>query len=398
MVVTANKKLMLLAAALVINASLVFGLAPQYTVSGLVQYGENIDRERLELLEDRQVIRVTGSHYLAPNYLLTGTYTIRNRGDAYEATLGILFNEWQGGPPSPAATEIKFFVGGKEIHYTEIITQNGVVMGESEIQFSQYSTAWALINVLFPKNSVIKIQIQYINCFDPYGGGDTSYFAYNSRSLSYFPELLYWKGLTKFSVEIINGHISRNNLEYFWISFVSFFHARYSRNDIHTPNDIYSWRYLLDLQELETDLMKIQKVNGNTFRIEFAEKFINNYERSIAVYFNYWTSERGAYIIYDYRSKEISLSYGSNRNITQRKLAPYELIFLTNNQLRVMRNAFYARHGYVFRSKELQDIFDSFYSTRRFSEPNPNFHEGMLTDIDRANIATIQRLEALAEN
>ena len=393
MVLTTSKKLILLMSALVINATSIFSLVPQYTISGLVQYGENIDRERLELLEDRQVIRVTDSHYLAANYFINGTYIIRNSGGEYRATLGILFDQWQGGVPSPASTEIKFFVDDKEVRYTEIKTQNGVVMGESEIKFQQNSTAWALINVLFPENSVIKIQIQYINCFDPYMGGEnSSCFTYNSRSLSFFPELLYWKGSTKFSIEIINGHISGNNVEYFWIASVEFFHVKDSRNDVYTTNDIYSWRYLLDLQELETDLMKIQKVNGNTFRIEFTEEFMNNYYRSIAVVFSYW-EDRG-YITYDYRSKEIKLFRGIDTNITQRELAPYELIFLTNNQLRIMRNAFYARHGYIFSSRELQEIFDSFYP-RKFSEPNPNFHEGMLTDIDRANIEIIRRLEAL---
>jgi hypothetical protein len=395
MVLTTSNKLILLMSALVINATSVLGLAPQYTISGLVQYGENIDRERLELLEDRQIIRVTDSHYLATNYLLTGTYTIRNRGDAYQATLGILFDEWQGGVPSPASTEIKFFVDGKEVRYTEIKTQNGVVMGESEIKFQQNSTAWALINVLFPENSVIKIKIQYINCFDPYGNGETSYFVYNSKSLSFFPELLYWKGPTKFSVEIINDYLSPNNVEYYWISNIQLYHDR-NFNIINTNE------YLLDIQRLKTDLLEIQKINENTFRIDFTEEFINNYNRSISIYFKTWTSERGAYIRYNYPNREIILTFlENNTNITQRELAQYELIFLTNNQLRIMRNAFYARHGYIFSSKEIRDMFDIFYysNERRFYEPNPNFHEGMLTDIDRANIEIIRRLEALtAEN
>ena len=394
---TANKKLMLLAVAVFINVPLVFSLPAGYTISGLVQYGENIDRERLDLIEDRQVIQITNSHYLATNYLITGTYTIRNRGDAYQTTLGILFDKWQGSLPAPADTEVQFFVDSKPVSYTEIITQDGVIMDESRIELAQHSTAWALINVVFPENSVVIIQVQHVNTLDPYyGGRGTSSFLYNERSLSFFPELLHWKGPTKFSVEIINSHISRNNVEYYWISSLRFFHAKDSRKDI------YSSEYLLGLQRLETDLMNIKKINGDTFRIEFTDKFMNNYNRSIVIIFSFWVAGGDpGYISYDYLSKDLRLLFGSNRNntnITQRELAPYELIFLTNNQLRIMRNAFYARHGYVFRSKELQDIFDSFYSTRRFSEPNPNFHEGMLTDIDRANIETIQRLEALGEN
>jgi hypothetical protein len=58
-----------------------------------------------------------------------------------------------------------------------------------------------------------------------------------------------------------------------------------------------------------------------------------------------------------------------------------------------MRNAFYAQYGYIFDSKDLQNMFEdvSIYT------PNPDFHEDMLTEIDRANIETIRRLEELSQ-
>ena len=419
MVVTANKKLMLLAVAVVINASLGFGLPWYYTISGLVQYGENIDRERLELLEDRQVIQITGDHSQFKDYFITGTYVIRNSGDAYQATLGILFDEWQGDRPSSAVTEIRFFVDDRQVDYIETNRTDGVVMGESERRLVQNATTWALIQVLFPESSIVTIQVQYKNRFTgTYAGSLRScLLAYNPVVLSYFPELLYWKGLTKFSIEIINDFISENNVEHYWISDIVFepimrFHQNEYGDWINNViyNDIITLRrksllrtceYLTGLQELTTELMKIYKINGNTFRIDFTERFMNIYNRGIIINFNIWggRSSAHAYVEPNIISKEIILGFiFNNANISQRRLAPYELVFLTNNQLRIMRNAFYARHGYVFNSKEIRNMFDIFdYSNeRRFYEQNPDFHEGLLTEIDRANIETIRRLEALA--
>jgi len=400
MVLTANKKIIFLATAFLINASLVCTSPVGYTISGLVQYGENIDRERLELQEDHQVIRITGNAGSNTAYSITGVYTIRNNGNEYRATLAILIGKLEGTPPSFLDIEIQFFVNNEPVSYNEIITQDGVVMGENRIEFHSYSTAWALIDVLFPENSVVTIRVQYVNTLDSYyERGGTSSILYNKNIiLSYFlpkssfPELLHWKGPTKFSVEIINDDIDQNNVEYNWIACVCLFHTE------DTSKNIYTSIYLTGLQEPETDLMKIQKIDRNTFRIEFTEIFTSSYDRSIAILLRVWEGVLSPYFTYNYVSKEISLYYGSNPNITQRKLAPYEMIFLTNSQLRVMRNAFYARHGYIFSSRELRDIFDSlnYSDTLRFYEPNPNFHEGMLTDIERANIETIRRLEALA--
>ena len=385
MVVTANKKLMLLAVALVINASLVFGQAPsyerpEYAISGLVQYGENIDRERLELLEDRQTIRI-GSPYF-----ITGTYIICNSGGEYRATLGILFDRWQSGVPYPAATEIQFFVNGNLVSYTEISTYGGIVFGERKRELAQHSTAWALIDVLFPENSITTIKVHYKN------GIYSPQLAYNNINYFYFPELelSYWKGTTKFSVEIENSYIEdRYTAETLWISDIIFASITHDyERALHTS------KYLPSLQKLETDLMSIHKVNGNTFKIEFTKKFMDTYRRSMIINFSLWGSTANNYIIFDYDTREINLGFlENNANISQRKLVPYELLFLTNNQLRIMRNFFYARHGYNFRSREIQNMFNYFFG--HHYEINPDFHEGMLTEIDRANIETIRRLEVL---
>jgi hypothetical protein len=44
-----------------------------------------------------------------------------------------------------------------------------------------------------------------------------------------------------------------------------------------------------------------------------------------------------------------------------------------------------------------EGIYDPQFGNINYRE-NPNFHEGVLTDIDRENIETIRKLEALAVN
>jgi hypothetical protein len=73
--VLTQKKYVVMLLLLGINASFIFG--SHFRISGLVQYGKDIDRERLELLEDREAIRFIERL----NYEVTSTYTIRNSGN-----------------------------------------------------------------------------------------------------------------------------------------------------------------------------------------------------------------------------------------------------------------------------------------------------------------------------
>ena len=203
--------------------------------------------------------------------------------------------------------------------------------------------------------------------------------------------LSYWKGKPKFSVEIINEYMIDRSMEGYWISNISFGSIDGSLDSLKMN------QYLLELQELQTNLMHIRRGNnGRVIRLDFTEEFMDNYSRRFTINFRFWTAELSAYISYNNTTMEIYLMFlENNNNISVRELYPYELIFLTNNQLRIIRNVFYARHGFIFKARDLQEIFERFWSFGQ-PEPNPNFTEDMLTDIDRANITTIQRLEALA--
>jgi hypothetical protein len=66
------------------------------------------------------------------------------------------------------------------------------------------------------------------------------------------------------------------------------------------------------------------------------------------------------------------------------------LALLSPAQLRLLRNAVYARHGRVFQAKDLQD----FFSQEPWYQPDPAYTDARLTAEDRQHLERIQAAEA----
>jgi len=71
------------------------------------------------------------------------------------------------------------------------------------------------------------------------------------------------------------------------------------------------------------------------------------------------------------------------------KLTEEDLKELDKAQLRIMRNAVYARHGRTFKSVDLQSLWECY----TWYKKNPNYSDSLLTDIDKYNIELIQKYE-----
>jgi hypothetical protein len=61
------------------------------------------------------------------------------------------------------------------------------------------------------------------------------------------------------------------------------------------------------------------------------------------------------------------------------------LILLTQEQLRLLRNSIYANHGYIFNSQDLKEYFNEF----KLHRPNENFNENDFSEIERINLQNI---------
>jgi hypothetical protein len=66
-----------------------------------------------------------------------------------------------------------------------------------------------------------------------------------------------------------------------------------------------------------------------------------------------------------------------------------ELSTLSRRDLRILRNTIYARRGRLFGSKVVQGYFEG----SAWYRPDPDYHDGRLTEIDRKNIAIVRSVE-----
>ncbi|MDR2941071.1 MAG: YARHG domain-containing protein [Treponema sp.] len=81
--------------------------------------------------------------------------------------------------------------------------------------------------------------------------------------------------------------------------------------------------------------------------------------------------------------------YSGDISLLDNLITIYQLRDFSKNDLRILRNTIYAKYGYKFNSKDLQDHFSQF-----------SWYIGTMTDVenelkilDRENIALIQRIE-----
>ena len=71
------------------------------------------------------------------------------------------------------------------------------------------------------------------------------------------------------------------------------------------------------------------------------------------------------------------------------RLDSFSLGLLDKSKLRIIRNTFFARHGYEFRSKDLNTHFQSM----PWYKPSNSYSDTMLTKIDKFNIEIVQSFE-----
>lgn len=93
------------------------------------------------------------------------------------------------------------------------------------------------------------------------------------------------------------------------------------------------------------------------------------------------------------RKFEYHPEVGNWPEASQRKLKTADVENLTADELRLMRNEIFARHGYCFSRKELRQQFEN----ESWYVPNTVDIKGFLTDVEKKNIALIKRYEKYAE-
>jgi len=165
---------------------------------------------------------------------------------------------------------------------------------------------------------------------------------------------------------------------------------------------------------LTTNTWRLEKTNQNTVVITYAPGWSNENKEINFIfipligggpsgtpqYFEVRTEEEketgSVYLTYFNVGRRDILKRDIHYNLSQRELGQYELIFLNREQLRIMRNAFYAIYKYRFNDKRLDRVLYNYYfkyDSIPDSWYNLNFSENLLSPIERKNIEIIQNLE-----
>ena len=143
---------------------------------------------------------------------------------------------------------------------------------------------------------------------------------------------------------------------------------QFSRN----TNGDFSWK---------TELNQFSALDGQYFRIVF--KDFGVLEEFALVFIPCW-DENPMIRAYINETSWINLS---------EEIIPEKLLFyMTKSQLALLRNAFYAIHGYKFKNPKYSEYFGHDFN-KLWYKINPNFSENDFNEIERANITLIKKYE-----
>jgi len=161
-------------------------------------------------------------------------------------------------------------------------------------------------------------------------------------------------------------------------TFIWYFVTQQKANEEKLKAEINIKNKELILKQEEIQNQKDFALEEKTKELELKEKEIENHKEFI----NYLKK------VPEYKSKNIS--YPGIFPQTSMKYLNYDDIKgLSSNQLRLMRNEIFARHGYIFKSDDLKNYFSKqgWYSPR-FSDVT-----GKLSNIEKSNIEFIKSYE-----
>lgn len=217
---------------------------------------------------------------------------------------------------------------------------------DEPVKFSYVTTsdtskfsAWYVKDVAFKANSTTKIEIRYVSEYGSYGGG-TALCDY------YFGTGSFWKGsIEKFDVHIAN-----------------------------LTNDEKIYRFSVTPSGIEK--RKVSFLSDNSIAIGYAN-YKPNIDDRIEIYVSGFYGENFYDGKFDYPLDEGMLTY------------------YTKKQLRIQRNAYFAKHGMIFASDEMKDIFEHRYLIQQggWYKPSKKNVDQDLNELDKANISLIQKVE-----
>ena len=342
-----------------------------YMIGGLTSYPDGKPIEGITLTNETVDITIKEKH----EYSNDTNYIFMNTGSDKKCQMCIsLVSTVQGGEIA-TPKNIQFTVNGKIVPYK--VTKS---VNDRDYWKVDY---WYYIDVEFISEATTEITTSYSSYLLTGVRGMIIRCAINGS----YPD---WSDNATYTV-----YLEHDMEDYYWISNIAFVDRVDNTKSCDLNKDLQK------LDKLETDGYTIHKLGDGRWRIECNSSLMKRYSDEFYIKLlgtyepdPFFTSYPGSSV-----DKGVSLEflYNDQKNLSNRKLGPYELIFLTNTQLKIMRNAFYARYGYIFKDVYLNKFFHVECDNIKYKE-NPNFKESMLNDVERFNVATIKKLEALGKS
>lgn len=198
-----------------------------------------------------------------------------------------------------------------------------------------------------------------------------------------------------------------------------FFHPKSKKKTaVYSPNDasLSSWYGYNLLDFLLTRLSSSQEWNANKYFIvnDFTRIYMNdNFHWRLAVpsdvnevvcrqdYFCPSQDFSKYHLLYkryfhDF-DKDVYLGF-RRKNLSKESLSKPDLFTLSKRQLSILRNSFYAKHGYNFKNKEVREYFEANCREQGVEyKVNLNFSESDFNETERKNIVLIKEMENMKE-
>jgi hypothetical protein len=347
------------------------------TISSLQQIGEK--NENLRLVNEQ--IELTLLDY--GRYQFDGTYVIKNNGSDCIQMVQMTSRLDDALLPSDVGIpgELDFFVNGKKMAYNTVLE-----LDDKDIRIPGYRDDRYIISIDadFKGGESTSIYVTYKNGIHYSGGlGQFHKIICNTSDFS---------GASKnhpFTLTI------KNRCEDIrWISDIQFNRDETFSSLMREHNALQTNFFTFTILN-EHDIMF---TFSNNWRDRLADRSLDD-AGEIFISIAHFSAELGGYFSFGKFGDVSNPIYWGNPklgNISLDNITPFELALLTAKQLRVFRNVYYALYGYSFKDEYLKIIFTQEYKylNQMFGRRSKIFNEHLLTDIERENIQTIQKLES----
>lgn len=153
-------------------------------------------------------------------------------------------------------------------------------------------------------------------------------------------------------------------------------------------NESYSMANNLSRIYKNDDFLWMLEVPNNIYEVFCRQTYFHPFADGSAYLFRYKAcfSDLDEELLFKFNEK----------NLSKELLSKSDLFTLSKRQLSILRNSFYAKHGYNFKNKEVREYFEANCRHQGVEyKVNPNFSESDFNEIERKNIALIREMESM---